>query len=351
MEKNAIAYFQYAPSGCSWYRIEHPMNALAKAGVTVHNLPIGEDIDDSIIDSLKSVILYGAVPFDNEAPLKFFKEKGIKIVYDMDDALELVDINNPFYYTVKKDVGSVNLALEYADHITVATPELERFVRAFYGFKGHITVIPNCYDISEWGHNRVPHEEIRVGFAGASPHVPDLIEIIPAIKNLQEKHNIKFYIMGFGQDNYEDWAKAYRFTSHKEAHKELQTLGELLKTIKFEWIPFVNYTEYPRVLTNLSLDIGLCPLKSTPFNDCRSASKAMEYNLSGAIVLASDVIPYRQDPTSILIRSAEEWETAIEKMIHKIKNNQVTNYGVLQWLKNNREISTQVDLLKSVYLV
>lgn len=330
------------------------MSALREAGVTVHALPIGEDIDESVIDSLMSVLLYGAVPFGMETVLKYFKGKGIKIIYDMDDALDLIDTNNPFYFNVKKDVGSVQLALDYADEVTVATNALKEYVINHYDYLGKVTVVPNCYVQREWAHVRPKRDGIRIGFAGSSTHVSDLIEVLPAIKNLQSKYDVRFLIMGFGQTTYEEWFKSYRYISQPEATKELRDLNELLKDIKFEWVPFVHYTEYPKTLINMALDIGICPLKSTPFNDCRSASKAMEYTLSGALAMASDTATYRDGYNAFLVPNNNTklgWEFAIEEVINDKDFKESLYQGFLGWLKENRDITTKIDLLKSVYVV
>ncbi len=354
MEKNAVGFFSHVKSGCAWYRIEHPMQALREAGITVHTLPINEDIDEVIIDSLASVLIYGAVPFSSATMLQYFKDKGVKIIYDLDDALDLVDITNPFYHTVKRDVGSVREILDYADHVTVATPALEAHIREHYDYQGPITVIPNCYDPKEWDFPHPTKTNLRIGFAGSTTHVSDLIEILPAIKNLQDKYEFTFVIMGFGQTSYEEWLTSYRYIAQPEATKELRKLDELLKDITFEWVPFVEYTQYPETLINLALDIGLCPLKETPFNNCRSASKAMEYNLAGALVLASDVEAYRNDTSSLLIGSTKEsnWLVCIETAItHILKKVPSIREDHLKWIQDNRNIHNQVDLLKSVYIV
>ncbi len=335
----AIGYWPHAPSGCAWYRIKTPMDALARVGLNVQTVEIDKDF---IASEYQSVQFYGAVPFSMEKVLKYMKEQGIKIVYDCDDALDLIDDTNPFYHAVKKDVGSTAAMLEYADEVTVANEELKKYLSD--KTKAKITVIPNCYNLEEWKHQRIPHEEIRIGFAGSATHVPDLIEIIPVIKILQEKYDIKFYLMGFGPTTYEDWFKNYRYIAQPASTKVLRELDALLKTIQFEWIPFVDFSLYPKVLTELSLDIGLCSLKDTPFNRCRSASKAMEYNLSGAIVLASDSHTYNSEPTSVKVNG---WENDIERLILYKQS----NTKELEWLSNNRIIDTQLDLLKSVYVV
>ena len=345
MNNKSVGYWPHMPSGCSWYRVDTPMNALKKAGVNVKTVEIDKDF---VASEYQSVQFYGAVPFSMEKVLKYMKEEGIKIVYDSDDALELIDETNPFYHAVKKDAGSTNAMLEYADEVTVANAELAKYYAD--KTKAKITIVPNCYVPEEWNHTRTPHEEIRIGFAGSATHVPDLIDIIPAIRNLQAKYNIKFYIMGFGPTTYEEWFKNYRYIAQPVATKALRELDSALKTIKFEWIPFVDYKLYPKVLTELSLDIGLCPLKDTPFNRCRTPSKAMEYSLSGALVLASDSATYNAEPTSVVVTDIG-WEEHIEKMIKSILEKTASTYLVKSWLKENRAIDTQLDLLKSIYIV
>jgi O-antigen biosynthesis protein len=335
-----VAYFPHQPSGCFWYRTEHPMRCLEENGIPTIAINLDEDID---IDNIQSFHMYGATPFSMAKILDYLKEQKIKIVYDIDDMLDLIDENNPNYYAVKKDLGSFNQMINYADEITVATPYIKEVLTKRTTTK--ITVLPNCYIPEEWNFQRIPHEEIRIGFAGSATHVSDLVDILPAIKNLQSKYNIKFYIMGFGHHTYDQWFRDYRYTSTEKGKIDLIKLDKHLKEIKFEWVPFVNYKLYPKVLTELSLDIGLCPLKDTPFNRCRSASKAMEYNLSGALVLSSHVEPYITEPTSI---TTFDWEKDLNYLVENYK----LKYGrALHWLKEKRTMQSKFDILKSVYVV
>lgn len=347
MSKNAkkIGFFDHQRSGCFWYRIKHPMDTLNAHGYQTEVIRMDKDIE---IDNFQSVLFYGAYPYSMEKILKLFKEKGIKIIYDTDDALDLIDISNPFYYSVKRDVGSVKQILEYADEITVSTPIMKEYMAKMTDKK--ITVVPNCYLSSEWTANRVEKSELRIGFSGASPHVSDLVEIIPIIKRLQDKYKFKFYISGFGQTSYAEWYKQYRYIAQPEAIEELVKLDKALSKMSFEWVPFVDFTIFPYTLTNLSLDIGICPLKDTPFNRHRSAVKALEYTFAGALAISSDILPYQNEPTSIRVKP-EEWETTLEKYILDIELRNETREKHLEWIKNNRNMESHVDLLKSIYVV
>lgn len=324
------------------------MDALTRAGIKTHIISINEELDDAVMNEIGSFQFYGAVPFSIEPVLEYLKSNGKKIVYDADDALDLVDVTNPFYKSVQRDLGSANEVLRYADEVTVSTPEMKEYMER--KFKGKITIVPNCYVESEWQYPRPKRDGIRIGYSGSPTHVSDLIEVLPVIKNLQSKYDIRFLIQGFSNKDYQQWFKDHRFVSTEEGINELYSLDKLLSEIKFEWVPGVDFGNYPDTLTNMSLDIGLCPLKDTPFNRCRSASKALEYNLSGAMVLSSDIVTYKNDPTSILVPDGK-WEEQLEYYINNHDVLRKVHYEHLDWIRKNRNIDDKVDLLKSVYLV
>lgn len=345
MDKNAkIYYFPHKPSGCYWYRIQQPMEMLNANGVTTQLVPINSIADDNFT----ALQLYGATPFSMEKVLKYMKEEGKKIVYDADDALDLIEPSNPNYYSVKKDAKSADQVLEYADEVTVSCPAMKEYMQG--KFKGPITVIPNCYTPSEWTFTRSKREGIRIGFAGSSTHVKDLIDIIPVIKRLKTKYSdIIFFIMGFGQSDYHTWYKNFRYVSSAEALKDLEALDKNLADLgDFQWVPFVDYDKFPSTLINMALDIGICPLKETPFDKCRTACKAMEYTLSGALALASDTTPYREDKSSILVKDGE-WETYLDFYIRHPQIRETVRRSHLDWILENRVNTSQLDNLKKVY--
>jgi glycosyltransferase involved in cell wall biosynthesis len=345
MDKNAkIYYFPHKPSGCYWYRIQQPMEMLKANGITTQLVPINSIADDDFT----ALQLYGATPFSVERVLKYMKEEGKKIVYDADDALDLIEPTNPNYYAVKKDAKSADEVLAYADEVTVSCPAMKEYMQG--KFKEPITVIPNCYTPSEWTFPRPKREGIRIGFAGSSTHVKDLVEIIPVIKRLKEKYpEIIFFIMGFGQSDYQTWYKQFRYISPAGALKDLQELDKNLSELgDFQWVPFVDYDKFPSTLINMSLDIGICPLKETPFDKCRTACKAMEYTLSGALALASDTTPYREDKSSILVKD-NEWESILEFYIQNPQIREQARLSHLDWIQKNRVNTTQLEPLKRVY--
>ncbi len=311
-------------------------------GVGTQLIHLDEDVDDSPT----AYQFYGAYPFSMEKVYNYMKKEGKRVVYDTDDALDLIDETNPFYYAVKKDASSVNQALQFADQVTVSTPAMKEYMQT--KTDKPITVIPNCFTPSDWNYTRPTREGIRIGFAGSSTHVSDLIEIIPVIKKLQSKYDIHFIIMGFGQNTYEEWYKSFRYSAPAQAIVALEKLDKELSQINFEWVPFLDYWNYPATLINMALDIGLCPLKETPFNRCRSACKAMEYTLAGALAIASDVEAYRNDGNAILVKDGK-WEEVIEMAIKDDYGRKSQIQTHLEWTQEFRNIETQLETLKTVY--
>ena len=341
---NKVGFFRHTPSGCFWYRIKNPMDMFKANGIGTEFIELDKDIND--FDNIKTFQFYGAVPFSFEKIFEFLKKENKKIIYDADDALDYIDESNPFYFSVKKDLGSANMAIEYADELTVSTPEMKKYMET--KTSKPITVVPNCYVPSEWAFPRPKREGIRIGFAGSATHVQDLIDIVPIIRKLQTKYPITFIIMGFGMSDYKSWYKDFRYTAPLLAQKQLEELDKALEGMEFEWVSYVDYDKYPSSLINMALDIGLCPLKDTPFNRCRSACKAMEYTLAGAVALASDVAPYRNEATSVLVKDGD-WEDAIELMCKHPDVRKNFNDAARTWLEENRKVDSQLVTLKRVY--
>lgn len=321
------------------------MEALNTHGVETKMIRINEDIE---FDPVTAVQVYGIYPFSFEKSLQFIKSQGKKIVYDMDDALDLIDLSNPFYYAVKHDSFSERELFKYADHITASTPAIARYAATKTTVP--ITVVPNCYSPEEWTFPRPEREGIRIGFAGSTTHVEDLLLVLPSIKKLQEKYDIKFLLFGFGPSTYTQWIQDFRFAGTDESRIQLEKLIPLLDSMTFEWIPFVDFEHFPSTLINMSLDIGLCPLTDTSFNQARSASKAMEYTLAGALALTSDREAYI-DPSSINVKDGH-WEEELEFYITHPELRKEAQQRHLQWIKENRNINSpqMLDLLKSVYV-
>ncbi len=352
MAKNAIGFWRHKDSGCYYYRILQKMQALGKSGVKVYEFAKDADISDDIINDLHSFQFYGIYPFGFESVLKFLKEKGIKIVYDTDDALQFIDESNPHYYDVQKSARSFYEIVPFVDEFTVSTPKFIEYIRNVRP-DAKITVIPNTYRETDWTFERPKREGIRIGYAASASHIEDLLLILPAIKNLQKKYEdtkpIRFILMGFGTDTYEKAIKDIAWVAPQKGKDIIKEVDRQLREIKFEWIPAIPFQQYFPTLINTALDFGVCPLQDTPFNHHRSAIKALEYTMAGALALATNLPPYWEDQTSVLLHNTQ-WESKLEFCINNPQAVADTKAIHLQWAKENRNVNNQIDLLKSVYV-
>jgi len=344
-----IGFFQHQKSGCYWYRTKHPMDLLFNHGIDVRPILINTDIERDVYDKITAVQMYGIYPFSTYSVINKLKADGKKIVYDFDDAMEFVETTSPFYAAVQRDKASAREMLKLIDHVIVATPALKSYAEAMTN--APVTIVPNCYVPEEWTFPRPKRDGIRIGFSGASPHIVSLIKVLPAIKNLQKKYDIRFLIQGFSKQKYKDFINEYKACSNEDGIKAIEEFDEAMQGIKFEWVPFCDFNDFPSTLINMSLDIGLCPLKDTNFNRCRSASKAMEYTLSGALALATDIETFNQDKSSILIKDDKDWEEQIEFYINYPDIREKVRLEHLHWLRNNRIMDSQLETLKSIYEV
>lgn len=343
---NSVGFFNHQRSGCFMYRIKRPMDVLRNNEIPVIQLGINEDIQG--YDDIKSIQVYGIYPFSFSNVLTTLKNDNKKIIYDLDDALELVDTSNPFYHSVKRDGFSEREILQYADHITVSTQGIYDYVRP--KTDKPITIIPNTYDPEDWKTIKPTKEGLRIGFAGSPTHLEDLIIVLPALIELQKNYPFTFIIFGFSTGDYHNWHRAFSLTCPTEGIPLLKEFDRLISQLNFQWVPSVDFALYPQVLTNLALDIGICPLKSTPFNDCRSASKAMEYTLGGTLALASDVIPYQNEQSSILVKD-NEWYKTLELYIQNPELRDTIHAQHKNWIMDNKNVNTQFPILKDIYEV
>lgn len=102
---------------------------------------------------------------------------------------------------------------------------------------------------------------------------------------------------------------------------EIVIFGSNLQVFDFEpehhW--GVKFKDYPKKLTELSLDISICPLEDNPFNQCKSNIKWMESAMAGVPVVASNVYPYETSIehgiTGFLVKDNNDWTKYLSKLI------------------------------------
>jgi glycosyltransferase involved in cell wall biosynthesis len=195
---------------------------------------------------------------------------GVPVVYETDDLFTCA-MPVPGGASGRTFGGDpVSAFIARADAVTVSTSGL---ARALLPLNRNITVVPNLIDESLWtvASRQPARDRVTIGYAGTPTHAEDLLLIEEPLARIGERYadRVAFVFMGCVTDRLRGLPNA---------------------TI----IPFTaNYPAYARRLPQLGVDIGLAPLRDTPFNRMKSDIKWLEYSMSGAAGVYSDVGQFR----------------------------------------------------------
>lgn len=186
-----------------------------------------------------------------------------------------------------------------ADVVTCTTVELGKQLRK-YRPKGEIAVMPNLVDTSRFLPMK-PNDtdEIRIGWQGGDAHFLDLLQIMPAIDKVFEKHkNAKFVTMG--------------------GYFPSLFSGELYKG-RYEHIDWhSDINTYPLRVRDMKCDIMIAPLIKDRFNDCKSELKWLEYSALKVPGVYSKTVygnEVKHGKTGLIADSVGEWEKYLNELI------------------------------------
>ena len=299
--------------GCNYVRHDIPFTALQKRDHFVQmKFPIHRS-------DFNIAVMSRAIHKDLVETFVKMKMVGMRIVYDTDDLLFALEPDNPYY---SDGISAAALALTkhcmpLIDLVTTSTDplakEFEKYTLA------PIQTLPNCVRPSDWNLRDKGHAgTIRIGYAGACSHHRELNFIIPIIADLQRTmpdYKIEFHIFGIfnSLELLESQSNMKLDTPAVWQDLMKETLA-LLKTVDYIHHDYVPTAQYPEKLRQLDLDIGLCPLFSSRFNDCKSAIKFYEYAMVGTAPLCSDALPYH-DCLNRTAMDANLWKANLQVMI------------------------------------
>jgi len=282
------------PSGCGYYRITQPLDALAGMGWDV-GYGAGEPPCNPAAAREARVII--AQRMDKHSALPYWRRWRAwqPLIYEIDDNVFEVDVTNwQAYRTYSKgDIqDAVSQAASVADIVTVTTGPLADVMSQF---NPEVRVVPNTVDERVLAIDRCRQPKVVVGWMGGASHARDIALIAPTLRTMLDRHGKKAELHIVGTD--------FRPTVGRDARYT-------------DWVPVRANLDFYRTI---DFDIGLAPLTGTRFDQSKSAIKAIEYNALGIPVLASDCEPYRdfiQDGVNgYLCRSKQDWGRRLEELI------------------------------------
>jgi len=340
-DKIRVLYVLADMQGCGWYRCMIPSFYLQMTGefhaICAHELAMADLYNYDIVifqrhfeDKVKP--LWDAAKMNNSV-----------IIYETDDDFFNIRPSNPANKFIhQKERYNVRDFLKKADAIIVSTPFLRSRVQQEIKRTDNIYVIPNMIEIDDkflqnrkWEYDK----GVRIFYSGGPSHIEDFYEMQPCFEKLKDKYGdkIQFYFMGWAPDQIKNKEKLINF------------------------IPWQTVQRGIQVMSSVQPHIGIVPLHENIFNRSKSNIKWLEYTISGAITVASKIIPYEEciedgvDGILIPDNKPNSWVDSISKLMDNtdlIKPMWDKALNRLQDSQYNIRSSYQytiIDVIKNIY--
>jgi glycosyltransferase involved in cell wall biosynthesis len=283
-------------SGSKYWRLEDPFKYLRKKGIQAFVSENGINPEEGLWADI--IITQSCTDKKGIALLyQLQQEYGKKIIVECDDGLE-VNSDSPFKleHKIYEAQFVIGRSMQMADMITTTTPYLAKQLKQY---NDNVVVLPNFIDTDRWDLPYLPNEskQIRIGWAGSITHVDDVKLIIEPIRRIcKEFKNVQLVMVGDPR------------------------VGALFKGLPVETMNGVPFEIWPTKLYSLRLDIGLAPLRDTPFNRCKSNIKWIEYSVARIPGVYSPTVykmsnEHLDGVYGMVAEDAEQWYRCIKNYI------------------------------------
>lgn len=283
----------YDGAGCGHVRLIQPLRELARHGHEVTFIHY-EKATETLRNAKDYDVIIGQrfAGYDGMALWRRSRLPSNRLVYETDDDLFNLDKSNWAAYqqfNQPKIREAIKGYCELADLVTVTTRTLGE-LHVEHGAR-KVAILPNCIPEYVLELPRQQHDRPRIGWIGGSSHGVDVLQAVPAVRRFMKHHG--------------DWGLFLGGTDYRPTFD----LSDWSRMIFAEWKQ-INDDERA-YYEMIDFDIGIAPVRETPFNKSKSAIKALEYNARGIPVVASDVQPYREyikhGYNGFLVKDEQEW--------------------------------------------
>jgi len=340
-----IFFLTETESGCYKWRGATPAKYLRQRG---HNVQVFED-EFQAYESPEVLVIFRAHYPNVFKLVEWCKQRSIRVVFDTDDALDLVPRENVNYRGLQERLGLYDFLIENADVVTTTTATLAADLRER---NPNVVILPNSADPDEW--TVQPRKAgVRIGWTGSATHFYDLAVALPAIRELQKQHDFTFVLQGICDDPGLEEFHARLVQSHGRAFsnsplgKSIKRFLAELRGIRYEFHPMVEFGRHSEKVCELGLDIGIAPLVEDTFNQHKSCIKYYEYALSGAITVASRVLPYSAEVPITARNSRQSWKDTLEPLLDA--DHESLWLEQRDWVLTHRNMARNVELWEQVY--
>ncbi len=318
------------PDASKYIRVLEPMGVLRKRGHTILSVEKllaahGQEMTPEKLVDQCDIFLISNVDISPprfevfERMVAHCNETKKLIIYDFDDYYNEIPDSNPHVRNCPEWNYFVKL-IGMAHVLTVTGRELQQVLSEHHP---RIFVLPNMIDFEIYKPRPRHSQKLRIGWTAGITHLSDFPIVASVIRKLQQKHHFEFILFGLFPDFLEFISNAEMIAKYSIQPEELQdsyhrAQVEFMKHaegIECALVPAVSYADFPAYLTNLDLDIGICPIRDARWNRCRSGVKFYQYAATKTATIASNVYPYSDEPVVLAENTEESWTEKLESLI------------------------------------
>lgn len=287
--------------GVGWYRIREPLRGLSLRGNTTR---WGPELGPDIVGTFDTILVHTLWQEQESEAWEILARVGAhRLIMDIDDDYWQADTNAEIpavaslakHYTPEV-LRRLERNITLAHIITVPSPILAERI---HKLNPNVYVLPNYVPESLLGFKREPPTDWwTIGYQGAPQHQPDVTMIAGELYRLIKRHrDLRCVFYGPGAIKAPDWPTD--------------------RLVSKPWEPDVP--TYYRELARLC-HVGIGPLYPHPFNDAKSAVRAIEYAALGIVGIFTDSPVYRgwvgHGDTGYLVPNhrIREWSQCISRL-------------------------------------
>ncbi|MEQ6167670.1 glycosyltransferase family 4 protein [Ekhidna sp. MALMAid0563] len=221
---------------------------------------------------------------------KWLTRKNVKIIYDFDDAIWLMDENpNQGIFNKLKNPEKTGKICSIADRVIVGNKYLKGYASQF---NDDIQIIPSTIDLEKYQAEKVHSEKVCIGWTGSFSTIKHFETVLPALEKINEVYEQKVYFKVIGDPTY-----------------EFQPLG----------ITGIKWNSETEAEDLAELDIGLMPLPDNEWTKGKCAMKGLQYmaleiaTIMSPVGVNSDII--QDGENGFLASSTDEWVERLSLLI------------------------------------
>ena len=213
-----------------------------------------------------------------------------KYIYDFDDAIWLPnysETNSRFHWV--KAYWKVNYCMKWAHTISAGNEYLASYARQF---NHNVQIIPTTIDTDHHHNTAVDHQALPtvIGWTGSHTTMRYLDELLPVLKNLEERHEFQFVVI-----------------SNEDPGFDLKSLH------------YVKWQKETEIEDLSKIQIGVMPLQHDIWSEGKCGFKGLQYMSLGMATLMSPVgvntSIIEHGKNGYLVTSAGEWEEKLELLL------------------------------------